>query len=68
MLKMNRKQTKRKKSQLNVTPGETVRNGIIKAAEKGAYAAGNNTDKIVKLAENSGTLIDRGIELISREE
>ena len=31
---MNGKQTKGKKSQLNVTPGETVRNSIIKAAEK----------------------------------
>lgn len=61
---MLRKHTKRKKSQLNVTPGETVRNAVIKAGEKRAFAAGNNTDKIIKLVENSGTIIERGTELI----
>ena len=64
MLNMLRKRNKRKKSQLNVSPGELVRDAVIRAGEEGAFAAGNNTDKIIKIIENSGTVIERGTELI----
>jgi hypothetical protein len=45
---------KRKKSELRGTPGETVRDAIIKAgmkaAEESGYAAGNMTEKFVEIA------------------
>ena len=62
------KRTKRKKSELNVTPGKNVRNAIIKAAEESAYAAGNNTDKIIKLAENAVTMVDQVTEFVGKRE
>lgn len=43
--KVNHVISKRKKSELNVTPGENVRDAIVRAgiqaAEESAYAAGN---------------------------
>ena len=59
---------KRKKSELKATPGENVRDMIIqagiKAAEESDYAAGNTTEKLVELASNAGTFVDRGTELV----
>jgi hypothetical protein len=65
--KINNRISERKRSKLKVTPGEHIRNAIIKAgiktAEESAYAAGNNTDKLIKLSESVGTVVDRGTEL-----
>jgi len=65
---LNNKISERKKSELKLTPGENVRDALIKAgmktAEEAAYAAGNNTDKIIKLSESLGNVVDRGTELI----
>ena len=51
----------RKKSELKVTPGENVRDAIIKAgikaAEESGYAAGNSTEKIVEIATAISSLI-----------
>ena len=59
---------KRKKLELKVTPGENVRDAIIKAgikaAEESGYAAGNTTEKLVELASNTGNFVDRGTELV----
>lgn len=59
---------KRKKSELKVTPGENVRDAIIKAgikaAEESGYAAGNQTEKLVEIASNAGNFVDRGTELV----
>ena len=67
MLKKNNRISERKKSELKATPGENVRDAIIKAgikaAEESAYAAGNNTEKLIKLSESVGTVVDRGTEL-----
>jgi len=65
--KINNRISERKKSELKATPGENVRDAIIKAgikaAEESAYAAGNNTEKLIKLSESVGTVVDRGTEL-----
>ena len=65
--KIRNKISKRKKSELRVTPGENVRDAIIKAgikaAEESGYAAGNKTDQLVTIAEKFGTAVDRGSEL-----
>jgi len=59
---------KRKKSELKVTPGENVRDAIIKAgikaAEESDYAPGNSTEKLVELASNAGNFVNRGTELV----
>lgn len=56
-----------KVSKLKVTPGENVRDAILKtglkSVEEIAYQAGNNTDTIAKLAKTAGALVDRGTEL-----
>jgi len=69
MLKeINNRISERKISELKLTPGENVRDAIIKAgiktAEESAYAAGNNTDKLIKLSESLGDVVDRGTELV----
>ena len=55
---------KHKKSELKVTPGESVRDGIIKAglkaAEESGYAAGNPTEKFVEIATRIGKGVDLG--------
>lgn len=65
MLKL--KKYKNKKSELYGTPGENVRDALIKAgiktAEEAAYAAGNTTEQLVDIASKSGTIIDRATEL-----
>lgn len=66
--KFTNKIDKRKKSELKVTPGEHVRdriiNAAVQAAQESAYVAGNNTDKVVKIADNLGNIIERGTELV----
>ena len=65
--RINNRISERKKSELRGTPGENVRDAIIragmKAAEESGYAAGNNTERLLKLSENLGTVLDRGTEL-----
>jgi hypothetical protein len=61
---------KRKKLELKGTPGENIRDAIIKAglkaAEESGYAAGNPTEKFVEIASKAGPIIDRGTELVAR--
>jgi hypothetical protein len=77
--RINNKISGRKKSELKLTPGENVRDAIIKAgirtAEESAYAAGNNTDKLfkfsenlVKVSENLADVVDRGTGLVGGTE
>jgi len=65
--KVINKISRREKSELQVTPGESVRDAIIKAgvkaAEDSAYAAGNTTEKLINLASDVGNVVDRGTEL-----
>jgi hypothetical protein len=73
MLKeINSRISERKKSELKLTPGENVRDAIIKAgikaAEESAYAAGNNTDKLIKLSESLGNVVDRSTQLVGGTE
>jgi hypothetical protein len=68
MLKgINNKISGRKKSKLKLTPGENIRDAIIKAgiktAEESAYVAGNNTDKLVNISENLGKLSENLVKL-----
>ena len=53
--KQNIKFSERKKFELSNTPGEEVRDSIIKlgveAAKEAGYSAGNKTDKLIKLIE-----------------
>lgn len=62
----------RKKLELKTTPGESIRDAIIeagiKAAQESEYVAGNSTEKIIKIAENLGTTIDRGTKLFGGSE
>ena len=50
------------------TPGEDVRDAIIKAgletAKESGYATGNPTEKLVTIASNVGSYVDRGTELV----
>ena len=52
----------RKKSKLDNTPGEIVRDHIIqasmKAAEKTGYVTGNQTDSLLKISEKTNNAID----------
>ena len=61
-----------KKSELEVTPGENVRDAIIpaglKTAEESGSTAGNMTEKLVNIGSNMGTVVDRGTELVSGSE
>ena len=58
---------KQKISKLKVTPGESVRDAMIKAGikavEDSGYAAGNTTEKLVNIATQSGQIVDRVTEL-----
>ena len=58
---------KQKISKLKVTPGESVRDAMIKAGikavEESGYAAGNTTEKLVNIATQSGQIVDRVTEL-----
>lgn len=53
------------RSKINLTPGEAIRDAMIKAATEGAYAAGNSTDKWVGIADEVGKRIDFGTQLVS---
>lgn len=59
--------SKNKKSELYLTPGENVRDAIIKAgiktAQESGYAAGNTTERLVDIASKAGTVLDRATEL-----
>ena len=64
---MFRRKKRNKKSELSASAGEAVRDAIIRAgiksAEESGYAAGNFTEKLVEIAEQIGTGVDRGTEL-----
>lgn len=66
--KISNKILKIKNFQLKLTPGEQVRDFIfetgMKTAKESAYLAGNNTDKLIKVSERIGSVVDRGTELI----
>ena len=70
--KDNIKISGRKKSELQNTPGEVVRDSIIKAgikaAEEAGYAAGNKTEVLVELAQKVGDTIDGGTALVGGSE
>lgn len=57
----------RNKSKLALTPGEQVRDSLIKAgieaAKESGYAAGNVTERVVDLAEKAGSVVDGSIKL-----
>ena len=65
----NNKNNRNKKKELELygSLGENIRDNVIKAgvkaAEESAYAAGNTTEKLVEVASNAGTIIDRAAEL-----
>ena len=54
----------RKKSELQNTPGEVVRDSIIKAS----YASGNKTEVLVELARKAGGAVDGGTALVGSSE
>ena len=69
MLKKINKQLKKiPKSALKGTPGENIRDAIIKAglktAEESGYAAGNTTEKLVDLASKAEKGVDIGTQLV----
>lgn len=61
--KTNEVVSKRKKFELKITPGESIRDSIIKAGiksvEESAYIPGNNTEKIIQIAKKTGVVLDR---------
>jgi hypothetical protein len=57
-----------KESKLKITPGESVRDGIINSAVQAAYVAGNNTDKIADFAETAKTVVDGGTAIVGGSE
>lgn len=65
---LKKKIIKKHESKLYITPGESIRDAMIKAgiktAEESAYAAGNTTEKLVNIASNLGDTVDRGTELV----
>lgn len=62
----------RNKSKLALTPGEEVRDRLIKAgieaAKNSGYAAGNTTEKVVNLAEKAGSFVDGSTKLVGGAE
>lgn len=58
----------RRKSEIKDSPGEVVRDYIIKAglktAHEAGYAAGNKTEVLVELAQKTGGIVDSGTALI----
>lgn len=70
--KQNIKIYGRKKSELQNSPGEVVRDNIIKAgikaAEEAGYAPGNKTDIMVELAQKDGGAVDGGTALVGGSE
>ena len=62
----------RKKSYLKLTPGEEIRDMIIQkgieAAKESGYAAGNTTEKLLKVADKIGNVVDRGSQLVGGSE
>ena len=55
MLKPYKNLSKRRKSELRITPGEAARDAAlnvgVKAAQESAYAIGNSTDKLIAATE-----------------
>ena len=66
--KQSIKFSERTKSKLQDTPGEIIRDNIIKAgikaAEEAGYATGNKTEILVELAQKAGDTVDGGTALI----
>lgn len=71
-MKIQNLPTHRHQAELNLSLGENIRDGLIqagiKAVEESAYASGNATDKLVKLASTAGTIIDRTTEFVGGSE
>ena len=52
-----------RESKLQITPGEAVRDSIIKSGLEAAYAAGNKTDEIHQIGRVAKTAVDGGVAL-----
>lgn len=65
--KIKNRISKRKISELKNSLGENIRDAIIsagiKSVEESAYVSGNNTDKIISIAEKVGNIVDGGTAL-----
>ncbi len=57
---------------LQITPGERIRDELIKAgikvAEESGWAAGNTTEKLVQVADKVGSTVDFGAQLTGGSE
>lgn len=66
-LRLKIKKIKKHTSRLYLTPGEGVRDAIIEAgmrtAQEAGFAPGNRTERLLNLAEKSGTVFERATEL-----
>lgn len=52
-----------RKSKLKITPGEVIRDSIIKSGLQAAYVAGNKTDDVNQIARVAKTAVDGGVAL-----
>jgi len=52
-----------RKSKLQITPGESIRDSIIESSIQAAYAAGNSTEKIGEVASTVKDAVDGGVAL-----
>ena len=81
--KKNGLKIERKKTELNLneaeivkiagtvasqTPGSSVRDAAIQLATEAAYQAGNNTDKVIEIADKTTKIINRGTALLGGTE
>lgn len=66
-IKNKLRRSNRKNPELKITPGETIRDTIIKtgfeAAQESSYTAGNITEKLVNVATSVGDKIDLGTQI-----
>lgn len=61
--KLKNKFRNSRKSKLQVTPGESIRDSIIQSSIQAAYAAGNSTEKVAETASIVKDAADGGIAL-----
>jgi len=67
-MKLRNKFQSYRKSQLQITPVEAVRDSIIQSGLEAAYAAGNSTEKVAKVASTAENLINGGTTLVGGSE
>ena len=61
--KLKNKFQNRKKSKLQITPGESIQDSIIKSSFQVAYATGNSPEKVGEVASIVKDVMDGGIAL-----